>query len=238
MSNLTKFSLAIAAFIGLFALNACGCISGKGEITSETRDIGGFTKIIIEGSADVNITQSDTEDVTVITNADLMEYITTTVDGSTLTISTKQSLCYDKLDVNIRMKNLEGVKIEGSGNVMADGDFKAEEFKVKISGSGDIKIKNIDVEELEASISGSGSIKLRGEAEEAEFEIDGSGDIFADEVECDAVDVEINGSGNCFVWANSSLKIETNGSGDVKYKGDPGELKIEQNGNGEVSKIE
>jgi Putative auto-transporter adhesin, head GIN domain len=237
MKILAKPFIALLLLIAMSNLVACGCISGKGEVKSQTRDLSTFTKIIIEGSANLNIQQADNQEVTVVTHENLFDYIETDINGSTLIISSKGSICYDRLDINIKMKNLEGVIIEGSGNILADGDFEADVFKAKISGSGDIKIKKLDVIELECGISGSGSIKLRGEAVDAQFDIDGSGDIIANEVETEKVEIEINGSGNCLVWAKESLKIEINGSGDVKYKGDPSELKISQNGSGETTKI-
>jgi hypothetical protein len=238
MKYLTKTLLALLLIVGVVGIASCTCIKGEGEITTHPRNVGDFTKVVIEGSADVMIEQSDSHEIMISTHDNLHDYIETKIKGSTLIITTKEPVCYDRLDVSIKMKNLEGVKIEGSGNIKADGDFETEVFKAKISGSGDIKIKNIEVIELECQIDGSGSIKLRGKAEEAEYEINGSGDILTKELEANKVEIEINGSGNCLVWAKEDLRVEINGSGDVKYKGNPQNINIQQNGSGEASKID
>jgi hypothetical protein len=71
------------------------------------------------------------------------------------------------------VKRLEA-SISGSGDMHLD-ELRARYAKVKIAGSGDMRLHVTD--ELEGSVAGSGDIRVHGEPTVTSFRSSGSGDL-------------------------------------------------------------
>ena len=105
------------------------------------------------------------------------------------------------LDLNIRGSGSMDIAYEGADlntDISGSGDFLlegvAENFGVRISGSGDVRAFNLDTEVTDINISGSGDAEVRVE---------------------ESLRVRISGSGNVFYKGDPSLDINITGSGDV-----------------------
>lgn len=218
-----KFLLKIGVmlFASLLFIN---CSSAQKR---ETRNVSGFTNVALSIAADIYLSQTNEFKVEVEAPADYLEEIETIVDGDVLKIKKKSNFSFDfgnkKVKIFISMPKITGLSISGSGDILAQTAIKAEDLKVKISGSGDVKIDNLSVKNLEMSISGSGDIFMAGPdvAESASYTISGSGDISNEGLQCKKVEIQVSGSGDVKVWAVDELKSRVSGSGDVYYKGRP-----------------
>lgn len=193
----------------------------------ETRSVSGFTNVALSIAADIYLSQTNEFKVEIEAPADYLEEIETIVEGDVLKIKKKSNFSFDfgnkKVKVYISMPKITGLSISGSGDILAQTAIKADDLKVKISGSGDVKIDNLSVKNLEMSISGSGDIFMAGPdvAESASYTISGSGDISNEGLQCKKVEIQVSGSGDVKVWAVDELKSRVSGSGDVYYKGRP-----------------
>jgi hypothetical protein len=219
--------MAMAPLLLLACLSACvhtgdfDSIKGSGTIKSVTRHVADFTKVSLEGAAEVIISQGSTPSVRIEGDDNLLEHITTTVDGSELEISNQHSISPTKsIKVFVTTKQLEGLSIAGSGTITTEVPFEARAFNVSIAGSGDI-IADISAEQVSASISGSGDISLRGTAKSASVSIAGSGDYKGYALTTNSTSVDIAGSGDAEVHAAETLTGNIMGSGDILYRGEP-----------------
>jgi len=77
-----------------------------------------------------------------------------------------------KLDVNTPITQVE---VAGSGDVMMGGQTR--EHIIKIAGSGDIKSENLLAEKVKVKLAGSGNVRVHA-ADELDISIAGSGDVF------------------------------------------------------------
>ena len=218
MSSIIRW-LNIAAFIcGMFSVSGCGIggprVQGSGIAKTETREVGGFTRVESAGSANVTVQIGEKQSVVIETDDNILPLIDTIVKGDKLLITSHDSYSTRLgVTVTIVVPVLNEARISGSGKITASG-VAAKVFDAHISGSGDIRISG-STESLEASISGSGGID-------------------AIELAVTAADVRVTGSGTIKVAATQSLHAKITGSGDVLYTGNPTRIEKHVTGSGSV----
>lgn len=197
------------------------CTEGHGDLKSETRVLRSFTKIKLGLDARVIITKDSVQSVRIEAQPNILQILTTDVSGGELRISSEECLTdYKTIMVYIAMPNLEGVDVNGSGNIETRGTFSPDKVELTINGSGTITA-TLNANEAYATIRGSGNINLNGSARKFGIEIAGSGDVNAQDMPAQNCDVSVKGSGNCKVFAISKLDVDIAGSGNVYYKGKP-----------------
>lgn len=226
----------------------------------ETRDVSSFTKVNYRIHGKLFIRQGNTQKVELEGDADLLQKIETEVSGGKLSIGMKDKMWNwnsgnQKLTVYITVKNLEGMYLSGSGDVVGETAFNTGDMEIKIGGSGNLKMEVNATGELEADISGSGDLDLKGKCSrfdsnvsgsgkailavtvsgEASFGISGSGKISATG-SSDKVKTSISGSGKLLAadFATKSCHVRISGSGDVEINVKD-ELDASISGSGSVS---
>jgi len=190
---------------------------------TEDRSVGTFTKVSMGISGDVYISQGSTPKLTVEADAEILGLIVTEVKNDELKIRYSQSRVKSKTPIRIWITTaeIEGLYLSGSGNIITETAIKANEMELKLSGNGNINVKDLSCDEVSAAISGSGNIDVTGSADELSIAISGSGNCNADEFKTKETDVKISGSGDCKVNAAKDLTVAVSGSGSVFYVGNP-----------------
>ena len=209
-------TLAIIIIIIFFIKNNLtkNNIQGSGNIISESRELNNFTSIILLGSIDVNIKTSESNNCVVVADDNLIPYIKTEVVNNKLNISLNESYSSEeKLVVNINTPNYDEVSLSGSGNINIL-DFKNNNLSLNISGSG--------------------NITGNGEVETLVVKINGSGNLMSKEIKSKSATITINGSGDGEVFASDSISAKINGSGNIKYFGNPENVDSIINGSGDI----
>ena len=222
-----KFVLGLVLIAGGLMISGLNMrkVIGSGVLATEEREVSGFDRIVLNGSGNVIVTQGDEESLTVEAEDNLLPYIKTEVDGTTLRLSPRplgmlffwptKSITY-----RITVKSLEGMSINGSGSFTAE-TLETDSLDARISGSGRISVEKLEADRVSVAISGSGTTILSGQAETQALSISGSGRLLHGSLESDSVKVSIAGSGRAEVWAEDNLKVTVSGSGTVIYAGSP-----------------
>jgi len=107
--------------------------------------------------------------------------------------------------------------------------------EVSLSGSGNINILDFKNNNLSLNISGSGNITGNGEVETLVVKINGSGNLMSKEIKSKSATITINGSGVGKVFASDSISAKINGSGNIKYFGNPENVDSIINGSGDIN---
>tara|TARA_Y100001960_G_C14783301_1_gene888524 strand:+ start:5709 stop:6365 length:657 start_codon:yes stop_codon:yes gene_type:complete len=187
---------------------------GNGKLSSEKRIISNFDAIKVSGSMDVIYQKSPIAELSVEADSNLLDNIETVVKGQTLHINSKGAFSTNnKITIKCSSPSIEHVKISGSGDVVLQ-DIEEHELTLQISGSGDIDVNGV-CNDLTASVSG-------------------SGDIDAEELIAQHVVVNVAGSGDVVVTAKQSVVASVAGSGDIKVKGKPKQQKVSERGSGRI----
>jgi len=220
MDHRTGLLIALGFFGSLFTVGCTSAwadsVKGSGVAKTEARDVGAFTRIRLDGSADVKVTIGDKPSLTVSGDDNILPLIDTKVEDNQLVITSHQSIS-PKLPLKVEI------------TTPSLGAFA-------INGSGDVKITGLNEKEFAASIRGSGDMTATGAADSLKVEIKGSGDAKLDGLTAKTAAVSVSGSGDVQVNASDSLTATVAGSGDVHYKGDPKELVKSVAGSGSVTR--
>lgn len=253
----------ILVFIGLSCLvfNSCfdwkDCIDGNGDITSESRDVNGFSRLEVDGSFDVFITQGNNTSVMIEADENLMDYILTKTNDGKLEISTRRDRCFNtshQVSVYVTTPDLTDIRLFGSGNVECE-HLATSDIYLEVGGSGSIYLDYVTADHADANVEGSGyiecfadaatadlkvegsgEIRMSGIADEADMLITGSGLIRANEFDVDDCFATITGSGDIYTLVSSFLDAKITGSGTIYYYGDPEEVREKITGSGDVIK--
>lgn len=234
-----RFLMVLLLLVAMLAFTSCGAITfGSGDLVTETRQVSNFDRIVLEGQAEVIVTQGGSESLTIETYENIMQYVKVKVDGGTLTLGIEEDvnlLFPRRLVFSVGVGDLSSLAIAGSGNIESN-KLEAESLEVSVSGSGNVRIADLEASDLNARISGSGEIDLAGNASAQEIRIGGSGRYTAGDVCSASVEVSISGSGDATVCATESLDANISGSGSVDYYGRPS-VNISGGGSGRVNNL-
>ena len=249
MKNAFSATLLVTLLATCLLLSACdvetesevsvetGASDSAGNLITETRDVGEFNRVRLETIGDLNITQSDETRVELEFSPKYEGAITTEVQGDTLVIGSNRrnitQINRDVLRYNVTLSELEGVAVDGSGDVNV-GSFGAEDILFSVDGSGDIVAEDLQVERLELAISGSSDVHFAGRADTFVAGVDGAGEIEARGLRAQEVRLGISGAGEAEVCALSALDVNVSGSGEITYYGAPSAPSVDISGAGEV----
>jgi len=215
MKTVTKIMAAVILLLGInFNLSAQ---------EGQTRNLPSFDELNLSISANVYLKQGNEQKVVIQASDKTLELIETEVKGSALTIKwTRTNIRNsDKIKIYIIMKDINALRIAGSGDIIGSGLISSTNLELKISGSGNISLPDVKAEKISSKISGSADISIGGSqtVNMLDVGISGSGDVKAQDLPVNNAEVSISGSGDCSVYALESLKARVAGSGDVYYKG-------------------
>ncbi|MGI9531559.1 head GIN domain-containing protein [Lutimonas sp.] len=213
----------------VFFLNACNdddTYTGEGPIVTKELTLETFSAIEAMGSMNIVISQGSEQKVEVTGHANIIDRIETSVNNEVWEIKLKDG-SYKNADLSfsIIIPELNAASMEGSGDIDINDFTSKENVFLRIIGSGDIQLdENTGCENLNMVIEGSGNINANGAFSDlvnVDIEIIGSGSSDGFVLEADQVEINIVGSADCSVTANATLKVTIDGSGSVRYKGEP-----------------
>ncbi len=220
-----KLSLLIlsAAMIAGFA--SCKKVAGEGPLTTENRPVGNFTALASALSADVFYTQDPVYKVEITAQQNILDIIETQIVNNELTIKFRNDVRvknHEHITVNVSSPTIDGLRISGSGSIVATDSIYSGDMNLTLSGSGNIRLNKLTGTALDANISGSGNISvLNGSVNSGKLKISGSGNIDVMNVPASSATTATSGSGEIRVNVSQSLDVIISGSGSVFYKGNP-----------------
>ncbi len=239
-SNYLKLSLSLFVVV-LFLSNVnaqkYGKVKGDGNVISDSREVGSFEHIGVSGSFDVDLVKGKEGKIEIKIEKNLIPYLITEVKNGELKIKWKNGTSiHTKKGVHLTVyfKNINGVALSGSGDIVSKDLMKADDFDVRVSGSGDISL-HLEVNNLNAKVSGSGDLDFKGSASTFEASVAGSGEIEAFGLQTNTADLKISGSGGMTLSVKNELYARVSGSGHISYKGNPSKEDIKVSGSGNVS---
>lgn len=183
------------------------CVTAVQGQTKETRNVDTFTKIAFRVPGKLFLRQGSTQKVEIEGKKDVLEEIETRVEGSRLVIEHEDEKFWnwgndDKVNVYITMKDVDGLSVGGSGDLIGQTKIVADDIDLNVSGSGNMKIEVEASGDMESDVSGSGNIELRGKCKNFNSDVSGSG----------RVTLALNASGNADFGVSGSGKIEASGT--------------------------
>ena len=177
-------------------------VVGSGRLVSQDRTVGAFTGIRVTGIANVVIREDPVQALRIEADDNILDRITTTVQGGLLTIGL-QSGSYSDITVNVfaSMETIRKLEVTGSANFSTATPMHTDSLTCRITGAGNMTIE--------------------GSASAAVFEITGAGVISAFNLNLERCWSLISGTGNIEVNVSNQLVANITGVGSVTYAGNP-----------------
>lgn len=228
---LIAIAVAVAAawYVVDRAFGSHARLGGGGEVVSETRSLPAFSRLGVDGFADVTLVQGTTEAITIEAPAKQLPNVRTEVRDGTLTITSEDPRGFlgsmfgggpRAAKVTVTFRALDGVRAAGAVKLKANG-IKADALAVNVSGAASLAIAGLDAKELAVSGSGAMKAELAGRAGEQKVSISGAGEYRAPNLLTDSARVSVSGAGKVVVNAARTLDVSISGAGSVDYLGDP-----------------
>ena len=192
---------AIAATLGALAVAGCG-----GPPVDSARDVAPFNRLEVAGGVHVVIAQGRRTAVTVHGREDVIDRVRTESSGGLLRVSV-----HDR-GIVIGPDPMNDVSVRVIVPRLAD---------VRIQGSGDVDLGDVETRSLHFAIQGAGDVTARGRVDALSAIIHGAGDANFSELAARTARVEIHGAASVTVDVAERLDVEIRGAGDVRYTGRP-----------------
>lgn len=225
----------------ILLLAACGeqvHEEGNGNISQETRNIGAFSTIEIDGHYEVVLQEGTNPLIEVETDENLHQYLETTLDGQTLKIRNIEKVKpSEQTRLIITYQRLEDIRLGGSTALSNRNTLNAETLKLRVDGAGLVDL-GLEVRELEIKLTGAGSVNLHGNVEEQKISLSGAGHLAAFELVSKNCKIELSGVGNVQVNVSDNLEAEVSGVGSIRFMGDPRNLSRQVTGLGRIERIQ
>ena len=142
----------------------------------------------------------------------------------------------NNLKIILRTNHLKGLDVDYIGDVRIYRAFTGDDFKIKMSGVGNIQADSLNFNSLTVLSSGVGSVKLSGKAETVHLETSGTGKINAIELLSNTVYAEVSGIGTIQCNPIEHLKGRVSGIGSITYKEEPKHKDTGSSGIGKIKK--
>jgi hypothetical protein len=214
-------------------------VQGSGNVTTEERQLGDFTRIDLSGLGDLEIEFGDQTALLIEAEDNLLPLIETEVNGDTLRIGFKEDTMprpTEPVRYFLTVVSLEGIETSGLGAIEAPA-IQATAFSVNISGGGNTDIASLEADRLEVDISGLGGLNVGGgEVAELNVDISGSGGMESEDLEAQSANVNVSGLGSATIRVSENLDVDISGSGSVQYYGNPS-VQEQVSGLGRVEKL-
>lgn len=188
------------------------------DVNTQERSLPQFSSVKLTCSADLIITQGNTQKVVVKADSRIIDDLKTEVKDGVLTIEMKRHFAgtfnIHVLEVHITVPALHNVLNYGSGDLIIKDGFKATDFNLVIGGSGDFD-GDLQVNNMKLSLRGSGDAKFKGVTGDFELSVMGSGDVEGSDLQLTSCVVESMGSGDTELSGETKdLTLSSKGSGD------------------------
>lgn len=218
--------------LSIFILSACQffpwvrVVRGSGNLTAESRPVSGFNAIRLDGAGRLVITQGTTESLEIQAEDNLINELTSQVEGSTLVLGyqdrpwRKSVIPTRPIVYNLVVTDLAKLTLNGAGDFDLQS-LQTEALVLEINGAGNFKIVDLTADSLSINLAGTGSITVSGVVSKQEVILDGAGGYQAGDLQTRSTTIEINGLGSGTVWVTETLDISITGGGSVSYYGSP-----------------
>jgi hypothetical protein len=188
--------------------------------TKEVRTVGTFTKISFRVPGKLVLRQGSAQKVELEGDKDALAKIETELKGDKLVIGNEERWNWgwrenDRIMVYITVKDITGLSVSGSGELITEGKITTDQLDLNVSGSGSLQTDVNVSGDMEADVSGSGRIDVKGSCKRIDSDISGSGKVVAALTISEVASVGISGSGK-FECSGTAKEIKTNISGSGK----------------------
>lgn len=225
----------------LFSLSGCrgfDCVNGSGNQVTRTRNVESFREIEVGGALKLVIKQDSSTSLRIVADDNIQDRIETRVSGGKLRIEMDGNFCETgPITIYASSRLIEGVDASGAVEVLSDGTLSGERFTLDLSGSTKVNLL-INTGEMRTDASGATEVTLKGQARSHEIGMSGSGDVEALDFVVGNYRINTSGASEIRINVLNNLDVESSGSSEVSYRGNPKDITNHSSGASSLNKIQ
>lgn len=224
-----KTALLLIAVVALFGSCRIETAKDLGPETTRTITTQAFDKLVISISTDVEYVPSDTFSVTITGSEKALDRVGLTVANRTLHITQDGQKEEKNVEwvinnggvavskIVVHAPSLTCVNLAGSACFTCNKAVKTPELELRVIGSGDIEMADVEADDVKVGVAGSGIVNAHlARTATTTVDVAGSGDVSLKLAGCGSVAVGITGSGYVTLSGNAqTLKQSVTGSGVI-----------------------
>jgi hypothetical protein len=201
---------------GVLALTMAGCTTGEGQVMSETRDVGAFTRIEVSGGISgvtVHIGQGPSLEVRAQEN--ILPLISTEVEADTLVITgtTASFTTSQGIEVVVVTPTLDEISMDAGSQGQIDG---------------------VDAPSLTIVLDGGSQLTVTGVARNVVLEASGGSTANLEDLSASSVTLNVSGGSSATVQASEEVGGSASGESRVTVFGDA-QVNVEVSSGAEVA---
>ena len=219
----------------------------SGDVITEAKDFAGFTRVAVEGTFDVKITQSESYSIIISADEEFYDYVAVTKEGDTLRIYlnprhtfTDFTLLAKTLKAEITMPVLYGLELSGASEGTVSGFKSSDDFSLNVSGAssctiddsvaGDIEVEIsgasqvngiVDARDIDFKVSGASNVDLEGSANNITLDASGASNIELEEFPINNARVDLSGASKATVNVKGRLDCMLSAASRLYFLGNP-----------------
>jgi hypothetical protein len=216
---------------------APAAVHGNGNVVEQTRAIGAFSSLDLQGVGNVYIQQGAREQLRIRAEENLLEYLWAEVQAGELAIwkDGVTLLNTQPIEYHLTVVDLERVALTGAGRIHGS-NLDTGPLTLALSGVGNVEFVNLNAHWLDIESSGVGDVMVSGSVHEQTIRLRGLGKYDGRDLTSIVADVRIANGASATVRVQDHLSATINGSGNVYYIGNP-IVESSVSGSGDVVKV-
>lgn len=232
--------IVVAACIAVL-FNSCGgmdfgkSITGSGNVTSQTREVGTFDKIEVGNGLDCEVTQGDKIAVVVEADDNLQEGITTKVIDGTLHIESTYSRYKNvkSKKIKVQLPLVSTLETTSGSDLITKNVIKGTNILLK-SSSGSSLEATVEVDKVTLESTSGSDLVAKGKALEVESSSSSGSSIEADQLLANDITAQSTSGSTSTVNPIVTLKAHASSGSSIEYVKAPKTLSVEENSGGDV----
>lgn len=227
-----KGKLSILGLGLLLATLLAGCriadshvtIRGSGNVVTQEEGLSEFDQVDVSQAFRVNIRQSETFQVVIRVDDNVVEHLDVRKTGDTLRIGLKTNRSYSlrevTLEAEVAMPELTGLELSGASRATIRGFTLSKALAVDLSGASDLR-GDLKARQARFDVSGSSQLTLNGSATDVTVDASGASIVNLEDFSAGDADVKASGASSVTVNASGVLNGEASGASRIYYLGNP-----------------
>jgi hypothetical protein len=225
--------LALLAAVAVALAAAWYTLAGRGggseRVTAAAPPVGPFTRVAVNGYAELLLVQGEREAVTIEASSRASARVRIRSADGKLTIDAVDDRPWWGFlaggsprppTITVHFRALEALDLAGAVKVAA-ASIETDRLAIDASGAAAVKVDALRAQSLR--FAGSGAVKgeFAGSLADQSITIAGAGDYRAAGLASQTAKIAVSGAGRAVVSVAKSLDAEISGAGSIEYIGDP-----------------
>lgn len=210
-------------------------ITGNGNVVTEERKLDSFTKIKVSEGIECEVIQSNTQNVTVEADENLIKGIKTVVENGTLIISSDYDnyINVESKKVKVSIPKIESLKTSSGSSLMTKNTIKGSSLEVETSSGSEIKV-DAEYDSITSSASSGSELTLSGKALKLSTDSSSGSSIDADNLLANEITSQSSSGSSTEVHPLVSLTAKASSGSSIDYSGKPKSIDKDESSGGSV----